>query len=155
MSTLSPGNFHGTPLPPRRRPNHLPRHSKPFTNSRSLSVQGDSYTAPCRPSAPAATPAQQQGSLPSCCVPVWNASSTSSLPDLPPSSSVASPRKESLHRTSLSLCFLIYQGDTHHARFVEFSKRSECFENDGRRGISSLHSLSDPPAHSRACNVAT
>lgn len=87
----------------------------------AASVQGDSYTAPCRPSAPAATPAQQQASLPSCCIPVWNASSTSSLPDLPPSSSVASPRKESLHRTSLSLCFLIYQGDTHHARFVEFS----------------------------------
>lgn len=57
----------------------------------------------------------------SCCIRVRNASSTSSLPDLPPSSSVASPRKESLHRTSLSLCFLIYQGDTHHARFVEFS----------------------------------
>lgn len=59
---LSPGTFNSSLLPPRQRPNHLPWHSKPFTNSpQPPCAVWLVHGPPCKPSAPLQAPTPTRG----------------------------------------------------------------------------------------------
>ena len=162
VSMLSPGTFNSSLLPPRQRPNHLPWHSKPFTNSPQPPcavwlVRGP----PRKPSAPLQAPRPTRGwacllGLP-LLLPCLERLLDLSQPHLSSSVSFVSSRKRALCLPSLSFRFLICLVDIHRASFVEPPGEKNVLRAlTGVTVGSPLSARPSPnaPAHSRVCRTA-